>query len=133
MAFLKNILRRKEKPAQKEAKSSVSLAKHEEKSDSLSGVSRASGVRFGVIIASRITEKSADGANKRAYTFVVAPWATKQEVKKMVEARYRVNVENVRVVRLPGKERRRGNQIGFKPGIKKAMVTIKEGQTIEIQ
>ena len=87
----------------------------------------------GVLRMPHITEKSAMLGGENKYIFLVGPRANKIEVKKAVEGRYGVSVRNVNILNMPGKERKRGRQIGWKPGFKKAIVKIKEGQTIEIQ
>ena len=87
---------------------------------------------MGILLYPHITEKSADAVSRRTYAFVIAPHANKQEVKKAIQSRYGVNVTDVRVVTIRGKEIRRGRQIGWKQGIKKAYVTLAQGQTIEI-
>ncbi len=86
----------------------------------------------GVLRAVHITEKASAAAHERSYIFKVNPRANKSDVKRAVEARYGVRVESVRTVNVSGKERRRGKQIGWKQGYKKAVVTLKEGQSIEL-
>jgi large subunit ribosomal protein L23 len=79
-----------------------------------------------------ITEKSytATGAANQ-YTFRVSREATKQEIKDAVKAIFEVDVEKVQVINVPGKEKRRGWHIGRRPGYRKAIVRLAEGQTIE--
>ena len=67
------------------------------------------------------------------YAFAVRRDANKSQVKRAVESRYGVQVAMVRIVNIVGKEIRRGKQIGWKQGMKKAYATLAEGQTIEIQ
>ena len=66
------------------------------------------------------------------YTFVVHNDATKSEVKKVVEAQYKVHVTQVHIINTRPKERRRGKVLGVRPGIKKATVTLKKGEKIDI-
>ncbi len=88
----------------------------------------------GVLVASHVTEKaSAAAGNGNKYTFVVRDRANKVDIKRAVEARYGVNVVRVNVVNVPGKERRRGRQVGWKPGYKKAIIALKKGERIEVQ
>lgn len=87
----------------------------------------------GVLLSSHITEKSSDGAAKNKYVFSVARDTNKHMVKKAVESRYGVHVDTVRILNMPGKERRRGRQIGWKSGFKKAVVRVREGEKIEVQ
>lgn len=88
---------------------------------------------LGVIRSPHLTEKSSNAASQNKFVFLISEYANKKEVKHDVEARYKVGVDNVHIINLPGKERRRGNQIGWKKGRRKAIVTIQAGQTIEIQ
>jgi len=90
-------------------------------------------IKPGLVRRTHITEKSSADNGAGKYTFVVSPRANKTELKKDIEARYGVNVVRVNIVITPGKERKRGKQIGWKQGFKKAIVTLKEGQSIEIQ
>lgn len=93
----------------------------------------ARGGSLGVLRAHRVTEKSARLGEASTYVFIVNNDATKPAIRRSVEGRYGVTVRSVRTITTHGKERRRGNQVGWKPGIKKAMVTLKEGEKIEIQ
>lgn len=133
MAFLKNIFKQVSKEKKSEQSDSPVFEEREQEKVSAPGFSSVSGVRRGVLVSPRITEKSADSSKTGIYTFVVAPWVTKHEARRLIEARYGVHIERVRVVRLPGKRRRRGNQVGMKPGIKKMIVSVQKGQHIEIQ
>lgn len=88
---------------------------------------------YGVLLTHRLTEKSSNLAAENKFVFLVQKSANKPQVKKSVESKFGVKVQDVHIVNLPAKERRRGNQIGWKPGVKKAVVKIQEGQTIEIK
>lgn len=89
--------------------------------------------RGGVLLrAPHITEKGAYLAEHGAYAFRVAKRANKKEIKKIVESMYGVNVEDVRVINVPSKTRRRGRIVGEKKGYKKAVVRVKEGQKIDV-
>ena len=87
----------------------------------------------GVIRRPHVTEKASGVAKENKYVFVVTPARNKIEIKRAVESRYGVEVLAVNILNMPGKERKRGRQIGWRPGYKKAVVTLKEGQSIEIQ
>jgi large subunit ribosomal protein L23 len=79
-----------------------------------------------------ITEK-ATGLNLAGkYVFVVKPSATKGEVKKAVKELYRVDATAVNIVNLPGKTRRYRGLPSKRSGSKKAIVTLKEGQKIDL-
>lgn len=85
----------------------------------------------GVIQGSHITEKAA--SRQGTYVFKVASATNKIEVKRAIESRFEVKVRKVNILNMSGKERRRGKQIGWRSGFKKAVVTLKEGQSIEVQ
>lgn len=89
-----------------------------------------------VIIAPRITEKSMADALAQQYTFVVHPHATKTQIRHAVEELFKVNVTKVNTVNVGGKVRRsqrRGvRTIGKSLDTKKAVVTLKAGQKIEL-
>ena len=89
--------------------------------------------KSGILLYPHFTEKTSAQAAQQKYVFAVAPVANKAEVRKAVEKRFGVKVEDVHMINIHGKERRRGKQIGWKPGIKKAIVRLADGQTIEVQ
>jgi len=79
-----------------------------------------------------ITEKSTllkEAAN--TVLFVVDSRANKNEVADAVEKSFKVKVVDVRTINMPGKTKRRGRTVGLRPGWKKAIVTLKEGDKIE--
>ncbi len=79
-----------------------------------------------------VTEKSiasSEEANK--VVFEVATDANKIEIKKAVQELFGVTVLNVNTMRVPGKSVRMGRHQGSKPAWKKAIVTLREGDTIE--
>ena len=89
---------------------------------------------LGVIKMPHSTEKAAALAEKNnAYVFLVAPGANKIMIRHAVERNYGVSVESVRTATSPAKARVRGRIIGWKPGFKKAMVSLKKGEKIELQ
>ncbi|MDE6151623.1 MAG: 50S ribosomal protein L23, partial [Prevotella sp.] len=84
-----------------------------------------------------VTEKMAKISEKRPnrYGFIVRPEANKLEIKKEVEAQYNVTVEDVNTMRYSGKRSARYTRAGLVKGqknaFKKAIVTLKEGETID--
>lgn len=90
------------------------------------------GFSYQVVKGPHISEKSTILAEKNSYVFTVYQTANKPEIKKAVEGIYGVNVTGVNVIKIPPKKRRLGKTQGFKKGYRKAVVTIKEGQKIEI-
>ena len=89
-----------------------------------------------VIIAPRITEKSMAEALNHQYTFAVHPHATKTQIRHAIEEIFKVNVTKVNTVNVRGKSRtfaRKGVKThGKQSDFKKAVVTIKPGQKIEL-
>ncbi len=79
-----------------------------------------------------ITEKAGLATANGKYTFLVGSDANKSEVKKIVEKEYKVTVTAVHVMNVRPKERRRGKIMGVKHGFKKAIVTLKKGEKLDI-
>jgi large subunit ribosomal protein L23 len=77
-----------------------------------------------------VSEKSTRGFALNQYTFEIAPRATKTQVRDAVERAYKVDVTKVNIIKLPSKSRRVGRHEGRSNAIKKAIVTLKEGQAI---
>lgn len=90
---------------------------------------------YDVIIKPIITEKSmklveVEGCKYGKYTFEVAQGANKVEVKKAVEVVFDVKVKDVNIINVRKKQRRMGRYEGFCPAVRKAVVTLEEGQSI---
>lgn len=86
-----------------------------------------------VLISPILSEKSVslkDAENR--YSFRVNPRANKTEIKKAVEALFKVKVEAVRTANMPGKLHKVGRHEGYRSDWKKAMVTVKAGQKIDV-
>lgn len=131
MLFWKKSKKQKVEPTEAAEESKESATKMPE---TLTTVEKRGGASiFGILERPRITEKSRASSEEGKYVFIVSSRANKIAIKRAVEARYGVGVASVKVLNMPGKERRRGRQIGWKPGYKKAIVTLKEGEDIEIQ
>jgi large subunit ribosomal protein L23 len=85
-----------------------------------------------VIRAPLISEKgSLLAEHTQQVLFKVRPEANKIEVKRAVEALFKVKVVKVRMARYLGKVRRVGRNLGRRPGWKKAYVTLREGDKID--
>jgi large subunit ribosomal protein L23 len=84
-----------------------------------------------ILIQPRISEKAGKMAQMNKYVFIVAASTNKIEVKKAVEAAYKVNVTQVNVVNNHGKKRNFGRTKGVTSDFKKAIVTLKKGDKIE--
>ena len=91
---------------------------------------------YDVLVRPLITEKSSYQSGKlNQYSFVVANKATKTMVKDAVETLFDVNVVRVNIVNAPAKRGRRARSrrlLVRRPGFKKAIITLAEGQTLEI-
>lgn len=86
-----------------------------------------------ILLAPVITEKASRLASQNQYVFKVGRTANKTEIKRAVEQTFGVEVIKVRIVKMPAKKKRIGRILeGEKKGYKKAIVRIKEGQSIEI-
>jgi len=86
-----------------------------------------------VIVRPMLTEKSTDQLDRNnAYTFEVARDANKIEIAHAIEKQFGVKVKSVRTVNYAGKDRRVGRFVGRRASWKKAIVTLQEGDTIEI-
>lgn len=86
-----------------------------------------------LLIAPVITEKGTVLQEKEnQYLFRVAPGANKIQVREAIEKIFKVHVTGIRTITVHGKMRRMGRSQGRKPSWKKAIVTLKEGETIEL-
>ena len=86
-----------------------------------------------VIVKPLVTEKSHDQLDRLgAYTFVVNKDANKIEIANAVEKQFNVKVTDVRTMRYAGKQKRMGRFVGRKASWKKAVVTLAEGDSIEL-
>jgi len=87
---------------------------------------------YRTIVRPLITEKSSVAyQNRGEYTFEVASDASKLAIKDAIEKLFGVNVTGVQTMNCRGKSRRVGGTVGKRANWKKAIVTLKEGQTIE--
>ena len=66
------------------------------------------------------------------YTFKVHPDAHKTQIRQAMEQLFGVHVEDVKVIKVPAKPKRRGAIKGTKPGFKKAIIKLREGDSIEL-
>ncbi len=86
-----------------------------------------------ILVRPLVTEKSHEQLDRHgAYTFVVANDANKIEIAHAIEKQFNVKVKDVRTMRYAGKQKRMGRWVGRKAAWKKAVVTLAEGDTIEI-
>jgi len=87
---------------------------------------------YDVIRRPVITEKNSQMQALNKYVFEVAEEANKNQVKQAVEAAFNVGVTGVNIIMVPGKMRRIGRRQAMTPSWKKAIVTLKEGDKIEL-
>ena len=87
---------------------------------------------YDTIIAPVITEKSTAASEHNKVVFRVAPKATKPEIKAAVEALFNVKVTAVNTLNRAGKTKRFRGVAGKQNGYKKAVVTLAEGQSIDV-
>jgi large subunit ribosomal protein L23 len=85
-----------------------------------------------IILRPCVSEKSIAGRVNGQYVFRVQNTATKFQIADAVKLMFGVDVEAVRVVNVRGKTRRFGGVLGQRKDWKKAYVTIKEGQAINL-
>jgi len=84
-----------------------------------------------VVLRPLISEKSYAGMAGSKYVFRVRADANKTEIKRAIQAHFKVTVLAVNTQRVRGKERRRGRFRGLTPDWKKATVTLQSGEKIE--
>lgn len=84
-----------------------------------------------VLLAPVVSEKSANAGEASQVVFRVVIDASKPEIKRAVETMFDVNVEQVRVVKVKGKNKRFGAMMGRRSDWKKAYVRLQEGQDID--
>jgi large subunit ribosomal protein L23 len=86
-----------------------------------------------VIVRPLVTEKSTEQLEREgAYSFVVARDANKIEIARAIETLFNVKVRDVRTMQYRGKEKRLGRFVGRRAAWKKAVVRLREGDSIEI-
>lgn len=85
-----------------------------------------------IIIKPVVTEKSVDLMQENKYCFKVAKDANKIEIKNAIEEIFKVTVVNVNTINVHGKMKRMGRTQGMTASWKKAVVTLREGDSIEV-
>ena len=85
-----------------------------------------------LILKPIVTEKATRQMEENKYVFDVLPKATKPEIKAAIESLFDVSVTSVNTLKLPRKKRRVGRYLGYKPQYKRAIVTLKEGDSITL-
>ena len=85
-----------------------------------------------VLLAPVVSEKSYGLLDENKYTFLVAPHANKTEIKIAVETIFKVKVTGVNTINRQGKKRRTRSGMGKRPDTKRAIVTVADGEHIDI-
>jgi len=85
-----------------------------------------------ILIAPVVSEKSYGLLDQNKYTFIVRPDANKTEIKIAVEKVFDVKVTSVNTINRKGKARRTRYGLGKRPDTKRAIVSVKEGDRIDL-
>lgn len=107
-----------------------SAKKSESKKDAIVG--RDTKMAYKILVKPLVSEKNTLMAQENKYAFEVSMGATKNEIKKAINAVYNVEPIKVNIISNSGKEVRFRRVIGRRKDWKKAIVTLKEGDKIEI-
>lgn len=88
--------------------------------------------QYDIILSPVITEKSTAASEHNQVVFKVPLTATKPEIRAAVEKLFQVKVTAVNTIRTEGKTKRFRGRIGKRSDVKKAVVTLAEGQSIDV-
>ncbi len=86
---------------------------------------------YDVIVQPLVTEKTTTLSEQNKVVFKISPTATKKDVKKAVEAIFKVSVLKVNTINIEGKMKKFRGQTGQRNDLRKAVVTLAAGQTID--
>jgi len=87
---------------------------------------------FDTIVSPTITEKATSLSEFNKIVFKVHKSASKNSIKKSIEKIFKVNVIKINTINLKGKSKLVRGKKSTKPGLKKAIVTLKKGQSIDL-
>ncbi len=88
---------------------------------------------YGIILAPVVSEKSYDLIEEQnTYTFEVDPRSNKEEIRDAVEEVFGVSVVRVNTMNRKGKVKRTGYKLGKRKDVKRAVVTLAEGDSIDL-
>ncbi len=87
---------------------------------------------YDIVFAPVVTEKSTQGGEHNQVTFRVDRRATKPQIRRAVEGLFGVKVSGVNTLNMRGKVKRFRGRLGKRADYKKAIVTLVEGETIDI-
>ncbi len=119
----------------KVVKKKVATKKSVKKSDKKKSkpfISENAEMAYRLVVQPWVTEKTQNLSADNKYVFKVRFGAEKGKVKEAIENLYNIEVEKVNIVNIPPKKKRFGRIVGKRSAIKKAIVTVKRGQKIEI-
>ncbi|MCD6149845.1 50S ribosomal protein L23 [bacterium] len=85
-----------------------------------------------VLVEPWVTERSHNLMALNKYIFKVARFSNKNQVKRAIEELYNVKVIKINIINIPPKKRNFARKTGWKSGYKKAVITLKEGDKIEM-
>ena len=108
------------------------LAEHAAKKPAAIKVAGTSSIAHRILLKPIVSEKSTLLHSKNQYVFKVAPSANKIEIKKAIQEAFHSMPTDVRIIRVQGKEVRRGTQKGRRASYKKAIVKMPAGVTLPI-
>ncbi len=101
------------------------------KKASVKGGALADARLYDVIVRPRVTEKTTVLAEQNKVVFNIAPTATKRDVKAAVEAIFKVTVTKVNTINTEGKTKKFRGRDGQRSDVRKAVVTLAAGQSID--
>jgi large subunit ribosomal protein L23 len=85
-----------------------------------------------LIVAPRVTEKASLQSNANAYTFVVSKETTKLTLREAIKKEYKVTPLKINVINLPSRNVFVRGKFGVQTGMKKAVVFLKKGDSINL-
>ena len=89
--------------------------------------------KYEIVVRPVVTEKSSTAFQERGeYTFQVHPDASKPQIRQAIESLFGVKVTGVWTSNMRGKEKRMGQTVGRRPAWKKAIVTLRDGDSIAV-
>ena len=124
----------KEAPASKEDKKTAKVkTESAEKTEiKAKGKLPAGSIAYRVLVKPLVTEKSAIAESENKYSFVVARWANKYQIRQAIKDVYGVLPEEVNVINVNGRRIRFGRMEGRRSDYKKAIITLPQGKTITL-
>ena len=87
---------------------------------------------YKILVKPLVTEKATNLSGQNKYVFIVSIGANKIEVSKAIEEVYGISPINVNIIKMKGKQVARGRVAGRRKDFKKAIVTLKKGETIQV-